>query len=896
MEPGNRQTDHPETLPALPELLAGRYRIGGIVGTGGMGQVCRAWDTTLQRWVAIKRVTHTPRGCPDRAQEILHEARTIALIRHPAIVAVYDVLEADGEILLVEELVQGASLRAQLGQVFDLARFFTIAEECAGALRAAGAQGVVHCDLKPENILVTSDGHPRILDFGLARRCIATDEVPPPTGADAPKPVPDPLASPTLPISQPDFHGGTLDYASPEVLSGQTADQRADVFSLGVVFYEMLTARHPFRRETGTATLVALVRDPVDPPSHWNPEIPPTLEALLLQMLAKDRDVRTASSGEVAAELARIRRELADERKRTEPGHDLHPIDDAIDGGPGSASPIGADPTRGTHLRGDPSDPAIVRESAGTARSRMVRRARWTAPIALLTLAVVALFGIQHLGDPLRPPARSGPPPYLEVETFRSLSQDPDDALFALGLTEAVQTRLASLQGIQVVSMETGVGSQILLQGTLQRSAQDLRISYRLVDRSRGVNFAGAVVEGRSEEIFRLQDEVTQGVARALEHELRIPASLATSTSPPPTHDVDAYDLYLQARGYLQRPGSGAEAEIAAGLFRRAREIDPHFTLALAGLGEAYWKLHSETRDARWAGEAEAAALSAANEDPRRPEVQVTLGIIHLGRGHPAEAAACFQRALALDPRSSAAFRGLAQAQEAQGELAQAEETYRTAIQARPEDWSGYSHLGSFYFRRGEPEAALPHFERVVALTPDNVRGYSNLGAVYQELGRTDEAMRAYERSLTLDDSDYRVWGSLAGTYRQIPGRETAADSADRRAIALSESRLAINPNDPLVVAHHAMYESELGARAEARRDIARALAMQPEHPEVFFIASNVYLNLDDTAQALEMVARAVHAGYAPTAWQRDPAMASLVHDPGFVRIVLWAESTRVAP
>jgi non-specific serine/threonine protein kinase len=856
-----------------------------------MGQVYKAWDPSLHRWVALKRLTADFADDRGRWEHLLREARAASALQHPAIVAIHDVFEHDGEGFLVEEFVEGSRLRDRMGARAELPAFLGFAEDCAGALVAAAASGIVHCDLKPENILVTPAGRPRILDFGLAchhaeacrwdEATVAMDVDEAGGIADVPgrlAATEDGLAAADAspPASDPSSRRvrleGTLTYLAPERIRGAEPDARTDLFALGIIFYEMLTTRHPFRRATPAATLAAILHEMPRPPSSYHPGVPPEVDALVMHLLEKDPAVRCASPQELLDRLQVLA---------------------ASAPGSGTEVPI---------------------------RRRRMGAFRWISVSAIVV--VLCVIAARAWWPPSS--AAESAALYLVVEPFRSLSPTPSDTVFALGLTEAVQTRLAEVPGIQVVASVSDPGTPFLLEGTVQRSREKLRITCRVVERKRGVILGGAVAEGSTGDLFALQDKVTAGVAKALARRLHLAATGPTETRP--TSDVTAYDYYLQGRGYLQRPGEAEDRLVAVELFRKALAADPGFALAEAGLAQTYWRLFEDSHDPSWATRAETSARKALDLAPRLAEVRVALGTIELGTGKSALAAEEFRRALEINPRSSEAFVGLAKAQEMLGDLEAAERTFRDAITARPGDWSPWARLGVFYRAYGRLDEARHSFEQVIALTPDNARGYVNLGVVQQELGRDAEAIASYERSLrikpgyrayanlatlyrsqrryvdaartyeqalVLDDHDCRVWGNLGATFRQIEGREAAADSAYRRAIVLAEGEWAVNRSDPMVAALLAQYHAEVDETTAAWEMAARALDAGSSRPDVLVYVSAAYEILGDRVAALKAVRRAVALGCSPETWNRDPAMEELLKDPEFRKIVDAAEPRR---
>ncbi len=847
---------HPEGstggAPTLAGLAIGRYQVKERLGAGGMGEVYRAWDTLLERWVALKRPAPGVATDAEARRRLLREARAASALEHHAIASTYDVLDFQGEPFIVQELVSGRPLRARLGAPFGIDDFLPIAIDCAEALVAAAAKGIVHCDIKPENILITEENRPKILDFGIARRRLVDQ---PDLGAAT-------LATATMTVSV--GLTGTPSYIAPEVIMGNAPDARADIFAMGVVFYEMLAGTNPFHKENLSATLVAVARDEPPLPSAANPAISGGLDAVILRMLAKDPAQRYESAAALLDDLKRIR-----------------------DG---------------------------LRPTVQIARPRPRRKVGILigGAVAVVVIALVVVFG-----GGLRVTRTAAAGRYLAIEQFKSLADDPKFEFFAVGLTEAVQARLAGLKGIYVVEAGSDIGATLTLEGSVQRESNVLRITYRVMDQVKGESVGGDVVDGNISDLFTVQDQVVDRICQTLNKVYGL--APLTEPSERPTRDVLAYDTYLQARGYLHKYQDEKNVEIAIEMFQRALERDPEFPLALAGLGQAYWRRYEATRDPVWVEKVEEVSQSALRLGPDLAEPHVTLGTLYNGTGKFDSAALEFRRAIELDPKGDDGYSGLATAEEGLNRLAAAESAFAQAISARPDYWGSHKELGKFYFKHGRYEEAIAMFQKVVELTPDNAPGHSNLGAAYQSLGRNDEAIAAYERSLAikpnhraysnlatlyrsqgrsedaakqyeaalrLNDRDYRIWGSLGGTYMDIPGRKASADSALDRAIELGEQQREVNPNDPLLLALLGQYYAQRKLAADARQLTQRALSLAPEQTEVLHLAIGAYELLGDRQSALETVRRALEAGYPVESIKTERLLDSLVADPEFSRIV----------
>jgi serine/threonine protein kinase len=273
----------------LTGVRVGRFAIRALLGTGGMGEVYRADDTRLKRPVALKRVSRKLGADPSARQRIFKEAERASALNSPHIASVYDVLEENGEVFLVMEYVEGASLRQRLRTSgrFSISEFLELALQCADALAAAQKKGIVHRDLKPENILITPGGQVKILDFGLAKH------LPMPGEEEVT------VSGESLEWSL----AGTPGYMAPEVLLGGQADHRSDIFALGVVFYEMLTGRHPFGAEHRTAAALQVTPASIRALAS---SVPAELERIIAKMLVKAPDERYATAADLLADLCAL--------------------------------------------------------------------------------------------------------------------------------------------------------------------------------------------------------------------------------------------------------------------------------------------------------------------------------------------------------------------------------------------------------------------------------------------------------------------------------------------------------------------------------------------------------------------------------------------------------------
>lgn len=862
---------------SLSGQILGRFIIGERLGKGGMGEVYRAEDTRLKRTVAIKRLSPYLRSDPLYRRRFQEEAERASRFTDPHVAAIYDVIDEQGETLLVMEFVEGQTLRRRLHEPMSLDEFLRIAIECAEALVAADHVGIVHCDIKPENIMLSTSGMVKILDFGVAKFLPRSDQ--------------------SSTVDRSGTIGGTPAYMSPEVLLEKGADGRSDVFSLGLVLYEALAGHHPFLSDSYVATTHRILHEKATSIRVFNPSVSPELERVVARTLAKDPEDRYASA-----------RELLEDLRDVQTG----------------VTPSKLLPARRLHVPRRPrallvSGVAAVVVLAVTAFVARSSIRRWVGigqpPVAQMHLAILPFTPASN--DPNSRAFAQGLTETLAVRLTQLTSSYP---------LQIVSPREISAEEIQTAEQaRKNFGANLVLEGNLRESNTLMRISYSLVDTSNLTQLRGDTVTVESSKPFEVEDQVLQSVVGTLGLELRPgekTALLAHGTSQPA-----AYDYYLRGRGYLQEYHRPENLESAITVFNHALETDPNYALAYAGLGEAYLHEYDRKREPSWVDKALASckkAISLAND---LANGHVCLGMVNNSTGRYEEAAQEMQRAVQLDPTSDDALRGLASAYESLGKAKDAEQTYLRAIELRPQYWGGYAWLGGFYWRHARYDDAARMYTEMIALAPDSFQGYSNLGAMYLLQGRYNEAIpqvqrsiaiyptldgysnlatayffqgnfaeaaQTYEQALHIGGSDslaYIGWGNLAEAYYWIPGQRDHAATVYGRAVSSAKDRERVNPRDLTALHYLALYEAMLGHEDEALRYLEHALRISHNDPELLFNAAKVYAKLGKTEIALGLIEQAIAAGYSRFFVRDDPMFRSLANNLQFQRLV--ASNTR---
>src|SRR3989449_430132 len=862
----------------LSGTTVGRFAVRARLGKGGMGEVYRAYDTALKRPVALKRITPRLQSNENYRRRFLHEAQCASGLTDQHIAGLYDVLEANNEIFLVMEYVEGVTLRQQLQRPISIEKLLGIAVQCAAALVAAHERGIVHRDLKPENIMLTPTSQVKILDFGVAKQL-------PPAEVTA--------TTETV-NGGSGLAAGTPAYMAPEALLEKDTDPRADIFSLGVILYEAVSGRHPFLAGSFMATSDRTLHEVPPPLTRLNPKVPAELERIVAKMLAKNPDERYATAADLLVDLRAVQRTVT------------YPT------------------------------PLPARDDSTSGARGWITRNKGKIFVAALGLLLVISIGLLsqvrqrfHWFDK----AIAGPK-NVAVLPFQAIGGAPENQAFSDGITEALTVKLMQLTATHQLQVAPGrevrarrisspeearreLGASLILEGTVYRSGNTVRVNYALVDTSTRRQIRAGTITADASDPFAVQDRVADGVVRMLQLELNPKERRALQVHG--TQVAGAYDFYLQGRGYLQNYDRVENLDNAIQVFEGALALDPNYALAYAGLGEAYWKKYESSKEPRWVESSRRDCERALSLNSGLPAAHVCLGTLYKGTGAYQKAVREFERALEAEPTSDDAFRGLADAYERLGKPAEAEKTYRRAIELRPHYWAGYSWLGVFYYHQARYQEAAEMFAQVVALVPDSFRGYSNLGAAYVEQGRYAEAIkvlersiairpmdygytnlgnayfflrqyeqaaRAYEQAVKLTEKDPLLWRNLGDGYHWSPGRRSQAAGAYRQGIALAKEELRVNPQDLYSFGILAICHAMLGEKKPALDSLRRGLQLSPGDPYLRFQAALVHNQFGESDQAIQWLEKALAAGYSPSRIRDTPNFDALRADPRFQELL----------
>jgi eukaryotic-like serine/threonine-protein kinase len=716
--PDDRSTAR--TAEDLTGRTVGRYVITARLGAGNMGEVYLAQHTQLRHNVAIKRLAPRLRADERYLVRFLREGQRASALNHPHIARVYDVLEEKGELLLVMEYVEGTTLREHLKEPIRMDEFLETAIQCGEALAAAHQKGILHGDIKPENIMLTPERQVKVLDFGVARRLPIFDE-----NAET--------------QSLDETVSGTPAYMAPEVLLLRQGDARADIFSLGVVFYEALSGRHPFLTEGFTATTDRILHE--DPPQlrKVNPDVPEMLSQVVAEAIAKDPAHRYPCAGDLVADLRRL------------------------------------------------ALPRTTESILTFGRMRNGRRIAGLASVCALVLAaMLVLLNVGGWRDRLLGPGQQGIGS-LAVLPLANLSNDPQQEYFADGMTDLLIADLSQIRALRVISRTSvmrykGTRKPLpqiarelsvdgVIEGSVWRADNRVRITVQLIQGTTDKHLWAKSYDRDLRDVLKLQGEVASAIANEIQAAV-MPQERERLTSAPPVIPA-AYEAYLKGRYHLRRD-TQQDLQKARQCFEQAAQIDPSYAQAYAGLADYYWA-DEEISPKSAMGKAKEYALKALEIDPNLAEAYTSLAAVRFyADWNWSDAERDFRRALDLDPGNveahrmySAYLQAMGRAEEAVAEARRAQELDPLSIYTRVTiGWA-------FYYARRYDEA-IEQCGKILELEPDSVGAHDCLGLGYLAKNQYEKAVAESRRAVSLSGDDLNKAVGLARAYA-LAGNKTEA-------------------------------------------------------------------------------------------------------------------------
>lgn len=827
-----------------------------------MGEVYKAEDPALLRTVAIKVMSKQDDATSGGETRFLREARAASAFNHPNIVTIYEIGETGEHTYIVMEYVEGRSLRDLISSKdVKPEKVIDIADQTCDALVEAHSRGIIHRDIKPENILLTDRGRVKLVDFGLAKTVSAQPGKGGATAAES--------------LTESGTVMGTLSYMSPEQLRGGRLDERTDIFSFGIVLYELITGDLPFMGSNSFEVAASILKDPAFEIGTVPPGLPRGIKGIVARLLEKRREDRYSSF----AEVKRAIDSLGDETLTLPSSlHDSH---------------------RTVEL-----PPAVSGHRSASLAA------------ALLSSSKAAIA------------------PTILVLPLQTVGADESSSYISIGLAHAITTDLAKIKGLSVLSKSAGagrvdeggrgakelareLGATILLEGEVMRAGQLIGVMARLTDAETGHVIWGSQYRGDAADLFSIQDAVCESVAEALK--LSISTDVRDQLARPATTNLDAFESYSKGRAFLDRYEMVENVDLAIQMFDEALKLDPDFALAYAGLGEAYWRKYNDKRETVWVERAIAASDRALALDPYQAQVHISLGIIYHGTGKIERAIEEFELAAQLRPVSDDAFRWLGRCYTRKGETERAISCFERAIEIRPGYWDNYNKLGECYYTFGRYREAAEQYRRIIEIQPDNFQGYSNLGSMYYllglyedsaamsrraieinpnedsytnlgttyfYLGRYEAAIEAYTAAVELNPRNDILYCNLGDAYIRV-GRKPDSDAQFKRATELLKEYLTTNPDDAKSLSHLAICQAKLQHREEARNSSEQAIALEPNNTILMYEQAVVHALTGEADKAIGYLGRALAHGYSRSEAERDPDLETLRERPEYKSLLI---------
>ncbi|MDQ3750260.1 MAG: protein kinase [Acidobacteriota bacterium] len=809
-----------ETKSLKADSLLGHYRIVKKLGAGGMGEVFLAQDTKLDRKVALKILPPEFAADADRMNRFVREAKSASALNHPNIIIIHEIGESEGTHFIATEFIDGTTLSEYAkNKPFKFKSVLEIAIQIASALDEAHSAGIVHRDIKPDNVMIRSNGLVKILDFGIAKLSGSTSQ-----------PSLDEEAATAIKSTSPGMIFGTANYMSPEQAKGKEVDARTDIFSFGVVLYEMISGKLPFEGETAMEMIGAILKD--EPKPINNSDVPPEIKKIIGKCLRKDRNERYQTIKDVLIDLRDVKQELEFQNKLER-----------------TISPEKEEPkTQILQARtADEINQTTTKETiAGKSKSNRLL----AIGLAILLIPAVGFFGYRYYESTL--PINS-----IAVLPFVNNSSSLDTEYLSDGLAESLIYRLSQLPNLKVsptssvfrykgketdaIKIGNELGVNAVLSGRIIQRGDNLNISVELVDVRNNKLIWGEQYERKMSELLATQREIATEITQKLQLKLSGEEKGLTKRY---TNNNEAYQLYLKGRyHFAKRTKDDMQRSIE--YFQQAGRLDPNFALAYASIAEYYNVMPFY------------AYLSPKEAFP--------------------QAKAAAQRALEIDPTLAEAHTALAYYLATyEWNWAEAERSFKRAIELDPNNSGAHFRYGQLYLSPlGRHDEAIAELRRAIELEPLALITGTNLAEAYMRAGQNDRALEQARKTYELEPN--------FPVLRYALGQAYITNGMYTEAIALSEKALQAEPTNKQMLRVAGYSYAKQGHRQEAEEVIKRFRDIAKTQYVMSYYIASIYAALGDKEKAFAELEKA----YEQRDWELhrlkvDPLMNPLRDDPRF--------------
>jgi serine/threonine-protein kinase len=728
-----------------------------------MGEVYLAQDTKLDRKVALKILPTDVATNQDRMRRFGQEAKTTSALNHPNIITIYEIEQIGSVIFIATELIEGDTLRQRirtapmkLGEVLD------VAIQTASALSAAHAAGIVHRDIKPENIMVRQDGIVKVLDFGLAK----LSERPPTDSVNS--------DAPTRAIvnTEPGVVLGTAIYMSPEQARGIPVDARTDIFSLGVLIYEMVAGRLPFEGSTSSEVLASMLSEKEPQPlARYSREAPAELERIVSKALRKEREQRYQTTKDLLLDLQSLKQQLDFEARleRSIPPETRH------------------DQTTVSEDSATASAQASPTTSITELVTSRIKHHRRSLVIALVTL-IVAVTSLAYLFNSARPASVIGS---IAVLPLTNASNDPNNEYLSDGITESIISNLSQVPQLKVMARSTvfhfkgkeidprevgqQLGVQAVMAGRLLRQGDQLIVRTELVNVADGTQLWGAEYDRKVSDVLGLQQDISREISEKLR--VKLTGEAKKQLTGHDTTNAEAYQFYLRGRYLLnKRTAEGIKGAIEQ--FQQAIERDPNYAFGYVGLADSYGLLeeYAGVPASETLPKAKAAADRALQIDDSLPEGHTSSAFIFFQMWRWPEAEEGYKRAISLDPNYATAHHWLSIYFRVKGQFDDSLREIKRAQELDPLSPVIGQNVAELYLLKNDLNSAIAQCKRIIELDPTFPGAHDELGFAYLKQRRYEEAIAEFQKTVELSGSASRYQGDLGYCYA-VTGRRVDAQA-----------------------------------------------------------------------------------------------------------------------